>query len=108
MTTDADGSRGRVSAEQRLGLQEVESREKAEGMSSSAPSLWLSDAEVADATRRKYPAAQARVLDDWRVPYQRRPDGTLQVGRAAMEAAMAGGTMAGKPAANGLNWSARA
>jgi hypothetical protein len=68
-------------------------------------SLWLSDAEVADATRRKYPAAQARVLDGWKVPYQRRPDGTLQVGRAAMEAAMAGGTMARKPAANGLTWS---
>jgi hypothetical protein len=67
--------------------------------------LWLSDAEVRDATRRKYPAAQARVLDGWRVPYQRRPDGTLQVGRAAMEAAMAGATMAKKPAANGLNWS---
>jgi hypothetical protein len=67
--------------------------------------LWLSDAEVADATRRKYPAAQARVLEAWKVPYQRRPDGTLQVGRAAMEAAMAGATMGGKPAANGLNWS---
>lgn len=68
-------------------------------------SLWLSDAEVADATRRKYPACQAKVLDGWKVPYRRRPDGTLQVGRAAMEAAMAGATMGAKPAANGLNWS---
>lgn len=68
-------------------------------------SIWLSDAEVADATRRKYPKCQAKVLDEWRVPYQRRPDGTLQVGRAAMESAMSGGTMPRKPAANGLNWS---
>jgi hypothetical protein len=67
--------------------------------------LWLSDAEVADATRRTYPAAQGRVLKAWGVPFQRRPDGTLQVGRAAMEAAMAGSRMDGKTAANGLNWS---
>jgi hypothetical protein len=68
-------------------------------------SLWLTDAEVREATRRKYPAVQARVLDEWRVPYQRRPDGTLQVGRAAMEASMSGATMRSKPATNGLNWS---
>jgi hypothetical protein len=68
-------------------------------------SIWLSDAEVGDATRRIYPAAQARVLESWGVPYQRRPDGTLQVGRAAMEAAMSGATMRAKPAANGLTWS---
>jgi hypothetical protein len=73
--------------------------------SAEAPTLWLSDAEVADATRRKQPAAQARVLDDWRVPYRRRPDGTLQVGRAAMEAALSGATMRDQPAGNGLNWS---
>jgi hypothetical protein len=47
-------------------------------------STWLSDAEVADATRRRQPAAQMRVLDSWGVPYRRRPDGTLQVGRAAL------------------------
>jgi hypothetical protein len=68
-------------------------------------SLWLSDAEVRDATRRKYPACQAKVLTSWGVPFLRRPDGTLQVGRAAMEAVQAGGRMDGKPAANGLNWS---
>lgn len=74
---------------------------------SSTP--WLSDEEVADVTRRRQPARQAKVLDDLKVPYQRRPDGTLLVGRAAMEAALAGGgTMAPKPAANGLNWSRRA
>lgn len=69
---------------------------------------WLSDEEVADATRRRQPARQARVLDEMKVPYQRRPDGTLLVGRAAMEAALAGGSMGTKPAANGLNWSKRA
>jgi hypothetical protein len=66
---------------------------------------WLSDAEVADITRRRYPACQARVLDAWGVPYLRRPDGTLQVGRAALEAAQAGGRMGDKQAGNGLNWS---
>lgn len=71
--------------------------------------LWLSDAELVGATHRKQPAAQARVLAAWRVPYQRRPDGSLLVSRQAMEATLAGGTMAGKPAAaNGLNWSKRA
>lgn len=69
---------------------------------------WLTDEEVADATRRRYPARQARVLEEWRVPFQRRPDGTLQVGRAAMEAAMAGSTLRAQPASNGLKWSKRA
>jgi hypothetical protein len=50
----------------------------------------LSDDELVEVTGRTQGAAQARVLDGWRVPYQRRPDGTLQVGRAAMDAAMAG------------------
>jgi hypothetical protein len=70
--------------------------------------LWLSDDELVDATRRRQPARQARVLADMKVPYQRRPDGTLLVGRAAMEAALTGGSMGAKPAANGLNWSKRA
>lgn len=72
-------------------------------MSSTAP--WLSDDEVADATRRKYPAHQARVLDGWKVPYKRRPDGTLQVGRTAMDVAMGGSTMRAQPASNGPRWS---
>lgn len=69
---------------------------------------WLSDDEVADATRRRQPARQARMLEQMGVPYQRRPDGTLLVGRAAMEAALAGSRAAAKPAANGLNWSKQA
>jgi hypothetical protein len=70
-------------------------------------SAWLSDAEVADATRRRQPAAQARVLKSWGVPYQRRPDGTLQVGRAAMERALLQSTIAPSgqlTSANGLNF----
>ena len=67
--------------------------------------LWLSDAEVADATHRRQPASQAKMLERMGVPYQRRPDGTLLVGRTAMEAALAGSTMPAKASANGLNWS---
>lgn len=66
---------------------------------------WLSDDEVADATRRRQPARQAKMLEQMGVPYQRRPDGTLLVGRAAMEAALTGHRTAMKAAANGLNWS---
>ncbi len=64
---------------------------------------WLSDAELADATRRKQPSAQARVLGGWGVPFRRRPDGTLLVGRAALQAALSG---AARPAqaSNGINW----
>jgi hypothetical protein len=69
--------------------------------------IWLSDAELRDATHRRQPAAQAKVLADWGVPYQRRPDGTLIVSRVAIEAALAGSTM--RPSqplapANGLNF----
>lgn len=56
-------------------------------------SLWLSDTELVEATHRRQPARQARVLEDMGVPYRRRPDGTLLVGRAAMEAALARSTM---------------
>jgi succinate dehydrogenase/fumarate reductase flavoprotein subunit len=72
-------------------------------------SLWLSDAELVAATHLKQPARQARALEAMGVPFQRRPDGTLLVGRAAMETALAGGgRMGAKPAANGLNWSRQA
>lgn len=69
----------------------------------------LSDEELVEITRRRQCAAQARVLDRWHVPYQRRPDGSLAVGRAAFDAAMAGSSISGKsPASNGLAWSKRA
>lgn len=64
---------------------------------------WLSDKELADATRLKQPSAQARVLTGWGVPFRRRPDGTLLVGRAAFEAALAGSSRPAQ-ASNGLNW----
>lgn len=70
--------------------------------------VWLTDAELVEATHLRQPARQARALEDMGVPFQRRPDGTLLVGRAAMEAALAGGRMEAKPAANGLNWSRQA
>ena len=79
-------------------------------MSSTAEARapWLSDAELVDLTHLRQPARQAKALERMRVPFQRRPDGTLLVGRAAMEAALAGATMGARPAANGLNWSKRA
>lgn len=64
---------------------------------------WLSDEELADATRRKRPSAQARVLARWGVPYRPRPDGTLLVGRAALDAALAG-TSRPTQASNGIQW----
>ena len=64
---------------------------------------WLSDRELADATHRKQPSAQARVLTGWGVPFRRRPDGTLLVGRAAMEAALAGSSRPAQ-ASNGIQW----
>lgn len=70
--------------------------------------LWLSDDELVDATHRKQPARQAKVLDAMGIPYQRRPDGTLLVGRAAIEAALGGGSMRVQPASNGLPWSRHA
>lgn len=72
-------------------------------------SLWLSDAELQDATHRARPTAQARALVRMGVPYQTRPDGSLLVSRAAMEAALSGSAIVRqKPSANGLNWSKRA
>lgn len=68
---------------------------------------WLSDAELADATHRKQPSAQARVLTGWGVPYRRRPDGTLLVGRAALDAALAGASRPAQ-ASNGIKWSRHA
>lgn len=44
---------------------------------------WLSDAELEDALHRARPSAQARALTRMGVAFQRRPDGTLLVSRAA-------------------------
>lgn len=72
-------------------------------MTDTAPS-WLSDEELIDLTGRRQPAAQARVLDGWRVPHLRRPDGSLVVGRAAIVAMLGGDPETSAPQANGLNW----
>jgi hypothetical protein len=72
-------------------------------------SLWLSETELRDATRRRQPAAQARVLQTWHVPYERRPDGTLLVSRVALDARLQGGMLASAGrTASGLNWTKRA
>lgn len=70
--------------------------------------LILSDNELVQATHREQPAAQARALTRIGVPFQRRPDGTLLVSRAAFDRALSGGTMTPNRPANGLNWSKRA
>lgn len=74
--------------------------------------MFLTDDELEDATRYRQPAAQARFLERMRVPYRRRRDGTLLVGRAALERAM---MSTGEPATSslasddaGLNWSTSA
>lgn len=72
------------------------------------PSPWLTDAELADATHRQKPAAQARSLDAMGVPYKRRIDGTLLVGREAMARALSGTIPHTPDAPNGLQWSVRA
>lgn len=66
-------------------------------------SPWLSDEEVRRLTHRERYTAQARVLDGWGVPYRRRPDGTLLVGRAALDAALVGSARPAQ-ASNGINW----
>jgi hypothetical protein len=71
--------------------------------------LWLSDDELRHATHRARPSAQAKALQRMGVPFQRRPDGSLLVGRAAMTAALSGSAIVNpKSPANGLNWSKRA
>jgi hypothetical protein len=66
-------------------------------------SPFLSDAELQDVTHRRQPCAQARALDRIGVPFKRRPDGTLLVGRTALDRALSGGAQS-QPA-NGIKWS---
>lgn len=71
--------------------------------------LWLSDAELIEATHRARPSAQAKALRRMGVPFQERPDGSLLVSRAALEAALSGSAIVtSRPSANGLNWSEHA
>jgi hypothetical protein len=66
---------------------------------------WLSDEELIDVTHRRKPSAQARALAHLGVPHRRRPDGTVLVSRAAVDAALQGPIVNHHSAANGLNWS---
>ena len=65
---------------------------------------WLTASELQSATSKKQPSAQARVLRALGIPFKRRPDGKLLVGREAVSAALAG-TTAPKAAPSGLAWS---
>lgn len=74
---------------------------------------WLTDAELQDATHRRKPGAQARALDAMGIPWRRRPDGSLLVGREALAQALlarppAPGVASPLPAANGCTWSKHA
>ncbi|WP_366103024.1 DUF4224 domain-containing protein [Ottowia sp.] len=48
------------------------------------PPPWLTELELRDATHRVRPSAQARALQSMGVPFRRRLDGTLLVGREAI------------------------
>lgn len=65
---------------------------------------WLTDAEVVDVTHRRQYRAQGKALERMGVPFKRRPDGSLLVGRAALERAL-GGVASEEPASNGLTFS---
>lgn len=68
-------------------------------------STWLTDRELVEATHRRQPSAQARALQRMGVHFIRRPDGTLLVGRQAIERALSGvATMGSQTAGNGLTW----
>lgn len=41
--------------------------------------MFLTDAELIELTHRQYAAWQARALDAMKIPYRKRPDGTLVV-----------------------------
>jgi hypothetical protein len=47
--------------------------------------MILTPAELVDLTHRQRGAWQAKVLDQWRIPYLRRPDGSLAVLRSDLE-----------------------
>lgn len=69
------------------------------------PTSWLSAEELANLTGRRQHAAQARALSRMGVPFKVRPDGSLVVGRAALEQALGAKAKAAEVLPNGLNWS---
>ena len=69
--------------------------------------LHLTDDELQSLTHLRRPSAQARALQAMGVPYRKRPDGTLLVGRSAADRALAGPAPAAptqQQAVNGLRW----
>jgi len=67
--------------------------------------LELDDEELQRITKRTQPAAQARFLRRMNVHFVRRMDGSLLVGRAAMERAMLGTLPQGVKADDpGIQW----
>lgn len=70
----------------------------------SATPVFLSDEELFQATHRLRPSAQMRWLSRIGVRAERRPDGTLIVGRLALERALSGESQPLSEAANGLSW----
>lgn len=52
--------------------------------------MFLTDAEIADLTKRQRRDAQARVLAFMGIEHKRRPDGTLAVLRAHVEQVLGG------------------
>ena len=72
--------------------------------------LTLSRAEIEEITHLERYSAQARVLEKLGVHFERRPDGSLLVGRDAMRRAMGGHTAVAAIDPNdgdGVNWSVR-
>ncbi|MDP9895328.1 hypothetical protein J2W32_004426 [Variovorax boronicumulans] len=71
-----------------------------------ARGLILDDDELQRITGYRKPASQARFLEGMRVAYQRRKDGSLVVGRAAMERALLGDQDGDVDdgVADGINW----
>lgn len=57
--------------------------------------MILTPAQLVSVTKKVRPKAQARVLRELGVPFKPRPDGTLLVSQASVEA-----FISGKPAAN--------
>ena len=73
----------------------------------AARGLILEEEELREITGYSKRASQARFLEGMRVPYQRRKDGSLVVGRAAMERALMGDRQSAGDdgSADGMNWS---
>lgn len=76
------------------------------GPTAAARGLILEEDELREITGYRKCASQARFLEGMRVPYKRRRDGSLVVGRAAMERALMGDneTAAAGAADDGMNW----